>query len=105
MAPLVAVIELAELKLEKYFKKVYTNLGSVYGIAAILDLSNKLRGFNPSYMWLSPRLTQETSWQEEYRAQITKLFKEKYVSETTQSERLEVLQYIERRIYSLAINI
>jgi hypothetical protein len=105
VAPLVAAIELAELKLEKYFKKVYTNLGSVYGIAAILDPSNKLRGFNPSYMWLSPRSTQETSWQEEYRAQITKLFKEKYASETTQSERLEVLQHTERRMHSLAMNI
>jgi hypothetical protein len=52
VGPLITAVEKAEKKLEKYYRILYTDLGSVYVISAILDPGNKLRGFNLNYTWL-----------------------------------------------------
>ena len=47
--PLLRGINAAEGKLDKYYNKSYSNLGSLYGIGAILNPASKLTAFNREY--------------------------------------------------------
>jgi hypothetical protein len=44
-------IEAALDKLDKYYSKTHNELGSLYGLAAILNLRTKLEAFDKRYFW------------------------------------------------------
>jgi len=49
---LITGIEAAQAKLSKYYKRTYSNIGSIYAIGAILNPNTKLSQFDEKYCWL-----------------------------------------------------
>ena len=50
---LIDSIDCTEVKLDKYYNKVYTNIGSLYRIESILNLNLKLSSFNKDFCQLN----------------------------------------------------
>ena len=82
-------INTAEQKLDQYYNLTYTNLGSIYGIGALLNPLSKSSSFNPDYCWLDHSVK---DWEEEFVDHFRNLYSEQYAKETGRSGRLQALR-------------
>jgi len=88
---LIAGIEAAEAKLDKYYYKVYTNLGSLYGIGALLNPKLKAESFNPDYCWLD---FDTKAWDVEFEQQLQSLYTRDYINpDQLNTDRLQALRH------------
>jgi hypothetical protein len=86
---LIAGIEAAQLKLDIYYNKTYGNLGSIYGIGAILNPALKLQSFHPDFCWLDPA---KKDWAMEFEDHLRTLYKQSYERNNPSSQRLRHLR-------------
>ncbi len=82
---LIEGIDAAEAKLDFYYNKTYSNLGSLFGIGAILNPVSRSNCFDQDYCWLD---FNAKDWKEEFEDQFRELFRRDY------SERGGRLQYL-----------
>jgi hypothetical protein len=83
-------INSAEVKLDKYYNKVYTDIGSLYGIGALLNPKLKLDSFNQDFCWLN---FDTRDWAAEFEFQLRTLYGRQYDQyERQQTERLQALR-------------
>jgi hypothetical protein len=83
-------IDRSWLKLDKYYVKVYGDLGSIYALSAILDPSRKLDAFDPSIFW------QGDHFQLEYEEQFITAFEQGYSQRASQENELHQLHHVNR---------
>jgi hypothetical protein len=86
---LISSIDAAEKKLDKYYNKMYSDVGSFYALGAILNPNKKLEAFNPDHCWLD---TKSRNWQAEYEAQFRELYQQSYAQKSSAIGRLENLR-------------
>jgi hypothetical protein len=86
---LIKGIDAAETKLDVYYNKVYSNLGSIYGIGAILNPKMKLKSFDPEFCWLD---TTARDWKFEFEEQFRQLFRQQYKDRSNSSEHLQMVR-------------
>jgi hypothetical protein len=87
--PLIQGISAAENKLDDYYHKTYSNLGSIYGIGAILNPKLKLEAFDPNFCWLDPT---SRDWAREFEDQFRELFRQGYKDRSSNSEHLRTVR-------------
>jgi len=87
-------IDAAEEKLDSYYNKTYSNLGSFYGIGALLNPAYKSKVFNKQYCWLD---FEQQDWETEFEEQFENLFEQSYAGNqeepNTQATRLQALRH------------
>jgi hypothetical protein len=86
---LIEGIDAAEKKLDQYYNLTYTDLGSIYGIGALLNPWSKSTSFDPEYCWLDPS---RRDWAEEFDDQLRNLYSTQYAKGTGASGRLQALR-------------
>jgi hypothetical protein len=94
-------IDAAEAKLDQYYNKMYTDLGSIYAIGAILNPSLKSETFNPDYCWLDFNVK---DWQFEFKEQFQELFQKNYRDRAGNSQRLQTLRELNMDAIALALD-
>ena len=82
-------INAAEAKLDVYYNKTYSNLGSIYGIGAILNPKLKLEAFNQKFCWLD---FSARNWTFEFEDQLRALFRQGYIDKSNNSEHLRIVR-------------
>jgi hypothetical protein len=88
---LIAGIDATEAKLDKYYYKVYTNLGSLYGIGALLNPKLKAESFNQDYCWLD---FNAQPWDVVFEQQLQSLYTRDYTHQDQQNtDRLQALRH------------
>lgn len=88
---LIEGIDAAQAKLDHYYNKTYTDLGSFYGIGAILNPNSKLTAFDPDYCWLNPNIK---NWQDEFEDQFRELYRRDYSHYSSDSTHLKHLREV-----------
>ena len=86
---LIEGVDAAESKLDFYYNKTYSNLGSIYGIGALLCPSLKSTVFDKDYCWLDFSLK---DWRIEYEEQLEELYQKRYSQQDTRANRLRDLR-------------
>lgn len=86
---LIQGIDAAEAKLDVYYNKTYSNLGSIYGIGALLDPRCKLESFDQDFCWLNFNVK---DWKQEFEEQFRELYRKNYSQNTTSSTNLQMLR-------------
>lgn len=87
--PLIDGIDAAEAKLDVYYNKTYTNLGSLYAIGAILDPKLKLHNFDEEYCWLDYTVQ---DWRMEFEEQFRNLYNRDYARKANNTEYLRAVR-------------
>jgi hypothetical protein len=73
--PLLTAIDKAELKLDKYYKKLFGEVGTCYAFGTILSPDLKLGPFDPDFLWLHPDSAPANStWKDEFQEQFSRAF-------------------------------
>jgi hypothetical protein len=78
--PIICAVEAAQEKLDKYYRKIYSNLGSLYGIATLLTPEHKSTPFSSTECWLSP----DRDWSVEFEQQLKKAYNDHYLDSDRQ---------------------
>jgi hypothetical protein len=73
-------IDMAILKLQKYYNKTYEDLGSFYALGAILSPRMKMGAFSPQHCWL----VEPENWKTKFEDELQTLYT-MYYSDTGQS--------------------
>jgi hypothetical protein len=74
---MIGATEAAEKKINKYYQKLYTNTGSLYAFASILNPGVKLSYFDPKVCKLNFEVR---NWENEFQEQFKTLYEEQYSS-------------------------
>jgi hypothetical protein len=85
-------------KLDQYYGKMYTNLGSYYTMGTLLNPNSKNTAFHEKYTWLN---SDSRDWQSEFEEQFRELYRKYYQHKANNTERLRVVR--ERNIDPLAL--
>ena len=88
---LIEGIDAAQAKLDHYYNKTYTDLGSFYSIGAILNPNSKLIVFDPEYCWLNFDIK---NWQNEFEDQFRELYRRDYSHYNNDSTHLKHLREV-----------
>jgi hypothetical protein len=89
VSQLIEGIKAAEQKLDIYYQKMYSDLGSVYAIGAILNPKSKLDSFDPEYCWLNP---DRNDWRLEFEEQFRELYRQSYKEKGSSSDYLQQIR-------------
>ena len=84
-------IDAAEAKLDIYYNKMYSDIGSFYALGAILNPMKKLNAFNPGFCWLD---TTVKDWGLEFEDQFRELYRQSYIRNGSSSERLRAIREV-----------
>jgi hypothetical protein len=98
---LIKGIDAAETKLDQYYNKMYSDVGSIYAMGAILNPLSKLEAFNPDFCWLN---FQERQWRYEYEEQFRKLYSDNYRRGTTIGQHLRALREVNKDPLALMLD-
>jgi hypothetical protein len=86
---LIQGIDAAEAKLDVYYNKTYSNLGSLYGIGAILNPRTKSDCFDKEYCWLD---SYAKDWKLEFEDQFRALYHRDYADRGSRLDYLRGLR-------------
>jgi hypothetical protein len=95
---LVEGLDVVMKKLDQYYGKMYTNLGSYYAMGTLLNPNSKNTAFYEKYTWLN---SDSRDWQSEFEEQFRELYRKYYQYEANNTERLCVVR--ERNMDPLAL--
>jgi hypothetical protein len=98
---LIGAINAAEAKLDTYYNKTYSSLGSLYGIGAILDPKSKLKSFEEDYCWLNFKTV---DWAKEFERQFRSLYDTEYKEKSTNADRLSQIREVNHDPLALALS-
>ncbi len=98
---LLSGIKAAQAKLDFYYNKVYGNLGSLYGIGAILNPERKLDVFDPEFCWLDPT---EKDWKVEFEEQFRVLYTRDYGKQSYNTVHLQQLRDDTRDLLAIVLS-
>jgi hypothetical protein len=98
---LIEGIDAAEAKLDIYYNKMYSDIGSFYALGAILNPNTKLKAFDPDFCWLDFKAK---DWQFEFEDQFRELYRQSYRQDSSSAERLRVIRQVNMDPLALMLN-